>query len=48
MVVEQAGGKATDSRKPILDVEPTELHQRTPLVIGSPVEVDMAMKFLTS
>jgi fructose-1,6-bisphosphatase I len=48
MVVEQAGGKATDSKKPILDVEPTELHQRTPLVIGSPVEVDVAMKFLTA
>lgn len=46
MVVEAAGGKATDGKKRILDVEPTELHQRTPLVIGSPVEVDMAMKFL--
>jgi fructose-1,6-bisphosphatase I len=48
MVVEAAGGKATDGKKRILDVEPTELHQRTPLVIGSPVEVDMAMKFLNS
>ncbi len=48
MVVEAAGGKATDGKRRILDVEPTELHQRTPLVIGSPVEVDMAMKFLNS
>jgi fructose-1,6-bisphosphatase I len=48
MVVEAAGGKATDGKKRILDVEPTELHQRTPLVIGSPVEVDTAMKFLTA
>ena len=48
MVVEAAGGKATDGKIRILDVEPTELHQRTPLVIGSPVEVDMAMKFLNS
>ena len=48
MVIEQAGGKATNGAKSILDVEPTELHQRTPLVIGSPVDVDAAMKFLTS
>ena len=48
MVVEAAGGKATDGKKRILDVEPTELHQRTPLVIGSPVEVDVAMKFFNS
>jgi fructose-1,6-bisphosphatase I len=48
MVVEAAGGNATDGKKRILDVEPTELHQRTPLVIGSPVEVGMAMKFFNS
>lgn len=34
-VAEQAGGAASDGRGPILDIEPTELHQRTPLVIGS-------------
>ncbi|MER3499323.1 MAG: class 1 fructose-bisphosphatase [Chitinophagaceae bacterium] len=30
-----AGGKATDGKQPILDIKPTELHQRTPLFIGS-------------
>ena len=34
-IVETAGGKATDGRQAILDVQPTELHQRTPLFIGS-------------
>lgn len=34
-VAEQAGGAASDGVTPILDLEPQELHQRTPLVIGS-------------
>ena len=34
-IVEVAGGKATDGKKPILDVQPTELHQRTPFFVGS-------------
>ena len=34
-IVEVAGGKATDGKQRILDIEPTELHQRTPLFIGS-------------
>ena len=34
-IVEVAGGKATNGEIPILDVVPTELHQRTPLFIGS-------------
>lgn len=35
MLVEQAGGRASDGSRPILDVTPTELHQRVPLYIGS-------------
>ncbi|MFN8249788.1 MAG: class 1 fructose-bisphosphatase [Ferruginibacter sp.] len=34
-IVEKAGGKATNGDIRILDVQPTELHQRTPLFIGS-------------
>lgn len=34
-IVEKAGGKATDGKINILDVQPTELHQRTPFFIGS-------------
>lgn len=46
MVVTQAGGKATDGKREILSIEPEELHQRTPLIIGSPEDVDCAMKFM--
>lgn len=38
-IAEQAGGAATDGNRPILDIKPTELHQRTPLVIGSSEDV---------
>lgn len=34
-LVEMAGGKATNGSIPILDVQPTELHQRVPMFIGS-------------
>ena len=39
MLVEQAGGLASDGRMPILDVIPSELHQRVPLVFGAAEEV---------
>jgi fructose-1,6-bisphosphatase I len=38
-IVEQAGGLGSDGSIRILDVEPTELHQRTPLFIGSKSDV---------
>lgn len=34
-ILEAAGGFATDGKQNILDIQPTELHQRTPLFIGS-------------
>lgn len=34
-IVEAAGGRATNGKQSILDIVPTELHQRTPLFIGS-------------
>jgi fructose-1,6-bisphosphatase I len=42
LVVEQAGGKATTGTTRILDVQPTALHQRVPLLIGSPEDVNEA------
>jgi fructose-1,6-bisphosphatase I len=45
-IVEQAGGKATDGYKRILDMDVRELHQRTPLFIGSANMVDKAMEFM--
>jgi len=47
MVIELAGGKASTGKQRILDVQPHDLHQRTPLIIGSPEEVDLAHRFLT-
>jgi fructose-1,6-bisphosphatase I len=44
MIVEQAGGMATDGTTRILDLKPTELHQRCPLFIGSKTMVEKAMK----
>ena len=35
MLVEQAGGKATNGSQRIMEIEPTELHQRVPYYIGS-------------
>jgi fructose-1,6-bisphosphatase I len=34
-IAEVAGGKATNGKERILDVQPTQLHQRSPLFIGS-------------
>ncbi|KAK4771320.1 hypothetical protein SAY87_031852 [Trapa incisa] len=45
-LVEQAGGKATDGKKRILDIKPEQVHQRTPIFIGSSDEVDKLQKFL--
>jgi fructose-1,6-bisphosphatase I len=44
---EQAGGAATDGVNRILDVKPTEIHQRTPLVIGSADDVMTYRQFMT-
>ena len=35
MLVEQAGGAATNGRERILDIQPTQLHQRVPVFLGS-------------
>lgn len=45
-IAEQAGGSATDGKgNRILDVEPTELHQRTPFFVGSKAMVEKAESF---
>jgi fructose-1,6-bisphosphatase I len=45
-LVEQAGGKASDGKNRILEIEPNHLHQRTPLFIGSKNMVDKAEAFM--
>jgi fructose-1,6-bisphosphatase I len=39
-IIEVAGGKASDGRQRILDIQPTELHQRSPLFIGSKAMIE--------
>ena len=41
MLIEQAGGASTTGRVRILDIEPTDLHQRVPVIIGSKNEVNL-------
>jgi fructose-1,6-bisphosphatase I len=38
-IAEQAGGMATDGTRRILDIQPCDIHQRTPFIIGSREEV---------
>ena len=46
MICEQAGGRASDGRTPILSLTPEDIHQRTPLYIGSSEIVELAEAFL--
>lgn len=45
MLMEQAGGASTTGRVRILEIEPTELHQRVPVIIGSKNEVDLVTQY---
>lgn len=45
-VVEQAGGSASTGTERILDIQPTAIHQRTPIFIGSPDDVSLAETFM--
>lgn len=45
MLVEQAGGAASTGRERILDVQPRELHQRVPVILGSRAEVERVTEY---
>ncbi|MFM1932401.1 MAG: hypothetical protein RL226_1704 [Bacteroidota bacterium] len=45
-IVEQAGGKASDGRNRILHLQPKQLHQRVPLIIGSKAMVEQVEAFI--
>ncbi|HXM81464.1 MAG TPA: class 1 fructose-bisphosphatase [Burkholderiales bacterium] len=45
LIVEQAGGAATDGRTPILDIKPKGLHQRVAVILGSKNEVDRVTSY---
>ena len=39
-IMEQAGGKASDGHKRILDIQPTKIHERSPIFMGSKEDVE--------
>lgn len=45
LLIEQAGGASTTGRVRILDIQPTELHQRVPVIIGSKQEVELVTSY---
>jgi len=45
MLMEQAGGASTTGRVRILDIQPTDLHQRVPVIIGSKNEVGLVTSY---
>jgi fructose-1,6-bisphosphatase I / sedoheptulose-1,7-bisphosphatase len=44
-IVEQAGGKSSTGRERVLELQPTEIHQRAPIIIGSKNEVEKIMNY---
>ncbi len=47
-IIEQAGGKAISENGKIMDIIPKELHERTPIFIGSLEMVDQAEQYMKS
>lgn len=45
MLIEQAGGRASTGEMPMLDVQPTSLHQRIAVIFGSKAEVDRIERY---
>jgi len=45
-LAEVAGGSAMDGTQRIMEIEPTAMHQRTPLIIGSKREVEKVLEFV--
>ena len=44
-LAEQAGGKASDGHTRIMDIEPSELHQRSPFICGNKSMVEKVEEF---
>lgn len=45
-LIEQAGGKASTGRQRVLDVMPDSIHQRSPIFLGSPSDVDEVLSYI--
>lgn len=44
MIIEQAGGKSTTGKQRVLDLQPTSIHERTPIFLGCKRDVDMLLE----
>jgi fructose-1,6-bisphosphatase I len=44
-IIEQAGGAATTGRERIMELQPSALHQRVPVFLGSKKEVELATHY---
>ncbi|MDE2259130.1 MAG: class 1 fructose-bisphosphatase [Betaproteobacteria bacterium] len=44
-IVEQAGGRASTGRERIMEIVPSEIHQRVPVILGSRNEVDRLVRY---
>jgi fructose-1,6-bisphosphatase I len=44
-LVEQAGGAATNGKQRILEMQPTQLHQRVSVILGSKNEVERVTRY---
>ena len=48
MLIEQAGGRAVSAPgERILEIRPSDIHERTPVILGSPDEVDHVVRHLS-
>ena len=47
-IAEQAGGRASDGHRRILDIQPDSIHQRTPLVVGGSEEMQVFEKIMAA
>jgi len=45
-IIEAAGGRATNGKKRILEIQPESLHERTPVFMGSEEDVKMLEEFM--
>ena len=45
-IIDQAGGRATDGKRDILEIVPSDIHERSPFIVGSRHDVEMYLKAL--
>jgi fructose-1,6-bisphosphatase I len=45
MIIQQAGGAASTGRVPVLDIEPENIHQKVPLILGARADVERLQNY---